>query len=197
MCTLSGNSEFFLLLRFHSRTACQAFLTLALRDWPRWIIANVSRERGDTSEMLSLASRFCIRRMLLMNFSRASPWEILRTNDKSPYLREGARREVCWEGKKKEKEKRKYAESTRTRRVLWRFFGISLSASRWDIGSSSSDIPRELPRGIPSWGGPRNVDATVAAGWRGETVISVVLRSVEELWESPAKHPVSNTFPTK
>lgn len=56
--TFSGNLEFFSPLHSHSRTAWQAFFTLALRDCPRWIIANVSRVRIPRSKTLYLASRF-------------------------------------------------------------------------------------------------------------------------------------------
>lgn len=107
MRTFSGNPKFFLLLRFYSRAARRTFLTLALRDCPRWIIANVSCEQGDTSKMLSSASRFCICRMLLMNFLKAPQWEILQVNDKSPYLRRRETQGVCRERKKEEKKKEK------------------------------------------------------------------------------------------
>lgn len=163
--------NFFLLLRFHSRASRQAFLILALWDCPRWIIANVSRERGDTSEMLSLAPRFCIRRMLLMNFSRASSWEILRTNDKSPYLR----RHETWRVSRRKKEKES-PESTRG--VRGACYGDS---SRFrclrpiEISPHSSDIPRELPRGILSRGGPWNVDSGGRVTRRGGNISRITV----------------------
>lgn len=156
MCTFPDNSElfFFYSYVFIREPLAKAFLILALRDCPRWIIANVSRERGDTSKMLSLAPRFCIRRMLLMNFSRASSWEILRTNDKSSYLRRHETRRVS-RGKRKKRKSTEYGNACYGDSSGFRCLRpIEISAPR------SSDIPRELSRGIPSRGGLRNVDSS-------------------------------------
>jgi len=184
MCTFLDNPEFFLLLSFHSPATCRASLTLALRDCPRWIIANVSRERGDTSEMLSPAPS-AYAECSSWIFPERRRWKISRTNDKSPIC-EGARREVCTEKEKKKRKGRRMRRAWERGARYGDSSGFLLPASRRDIGPRPSDIPRELPRGIPSRGSALE---TSTVGWLRETVISVVLRSVEELWKSPRETP--------
>jgi len=153
MNTFFGNSKFFLLLRFYSWAVRRAFLTLALRDCPRWIIVNVSCEQRDTSEMLSSASRFCICRMLLMNFSRAPLCEkFSRLTTNRRIMRRRETQGMCRERKKKRK-KGKNAKSNEYKNaahVMEIFQDFVAYIPRRDIGPRPSDIPRELPRGIPS-----------------------------------------------
>lgn len=155
------------------------------------------------SSRISLASEEtpprCYLLLLVSAYAECSSW-IFRERRREKFSGLTTNRRICegarHEAEKKKRDRKKSTESTRTRRVLWRFFGISLLASRWDIGLRPSDIPRQLPRGIPSWG-----FLSKRRRWRRDdsekTVISVLLRSIEKLWESPAKHPVSNTFSTK
>lgn len=123
------------------------------------------------SKMLSLASLVSALRVL-MNFSRASPcWKfsgLLTTNRRVPLRRTDGE---FW-----------------TNLVLWKFFKIFIAyTSRLEL----SDITREFPREIPSWGDPRNVVVVDDGRRRRYSVISVVWRSKEEFWEFPAKHPDS------
>lgn len=177
MCTFLDNSEFF----FHSYVFIREPLARHSSFWRCEIV------RAGSSWM-SLASDEtpprCYLLLLVSAYAECSSW-IFRERRREKFsglttnrhICEGIRRDVCREGRKK----KKGPESTRgTRRVLWRFFGISLPASHRDIGPRSSDIPRELPCGIPSRGALET--STVATGWLREAVISVVLRSVEEGW---------------
>lgn len=102
--------------------------------------------------MLSPAPRFCVTRPHEF-FESVALLEILRTNDKSPCVCEDTVRK----GHAEFGEKKKGSAESDYERVLWKFFRISLPTSRLELSPRPSDITREFPPGILSWGGPRNV----------------------------------------
>jgi len=178
MCTFSDNPEFFLLLSFHSPATC--------RGIPHTGVARLSAL--DHRECLSRTRRHLRHLLLLVSaYAECFSWIFRdRRREKFPGLTtnrricEDARHEVCAE---KDKKKRKGRKLRRARRVLWRFFGIFVACAPSRYRPPSVWYSARTPA-RNSISGSALQTSTV-----GETVISVVLRSVEELWKSPRETP--------
>jgi len=94
------------------------------------------------------------------------------------------RREIQGVCRQRKKKRKKNAKSTRTRPMLWRFSGTSLlSSSRYRSPSVWYSARTPARNSISK------AALEMSMGWFSEMVISVVLRSLEELWESPDETP--------